>query len=86
MRDTASSTKGYFDGDIAEAAIWNVALSDAEIAMLAKGLSPLRVRPASLVSYVPMNGAASPVIDIVAGAGWAPSGITAASSNPRIYR
>jgi Concanavalin A-like lectin/glucanases superfamily len=31
----------YFSGDLAEVAIWNVALSDAEVAALAQGFSPL---------------------------------------------
>lgn len=45
---------GYFDGRIAEAAVWDVALTDAEVAILAKGYSPLLVRPASLVAYWPL--------------------------------
>jgi len=41
----------FFDGECGECAIWNVVLTDAEIAELAKGKSPKRVRPESLVSY-----------------------------------
>ena len=52
MRD--SSPGYYFDGRICEAAVWNVALSDAEAAILAKGFSPLFVRPANLVAYCPL--------------------------------
>ena len=44
----------YWSGMIAEAAIWNVALTDAEVAILAKGYSPLFVRPQSLVAYWPL--------------------------------
>lgn len=40
-------------GSIAEIAVWNVALTDAEIAVLGKGYSPLFVRPASLKYYIP---------------------------------
>ena len=43
-----------FSGLIAEAAIWNVALSADEMSALAKGCSPLRIRPASLVYYLPL--------------------------------
>ncbi len=51
---SADSTPfGYMDGHIAEAAIWNVALTDAEVAILAKGYSPLLVRPSGLVFYAP---------------------------------
>jgi hypothetical protein len=47
-------TYASFRGDLAEVAIWTAALSDAEIASLAKGFSPLRVRPQSLVYYQPL--------------------------------
>ena len=48
------STPGnYMDGDIAEPAIWNVALTDDEIAWLAEGYSPITLthRLANLVWY-----------------------------------
>lgn len=43
-----------FDGKAAEVAIWDVALSDAEVAILALGVSPRLVRPASLKFYLPL--------------------------------
>jgi len=49
-----STPDGYTSGRIAEAAIWNVALTDAEVAILAKGYSPLLVRPQNLVAYWPL--------------------------------
>lgn len=52
----------YFSGRIAEAAIWDVALTDVEVAVLATGVSPLRVRPANLKGYWPIFGA-SPETD-----------------------
>lgn len=55
----------YFSGRIAEAAIWSAALSDAEVAVLATGISPLFVRPASLVAYWPLMGLLSPEPDII---------------------
>lgn len=51
------------DGDIAEAAIWNVALSDAEVALLATGIGPYAVQRANLVAYWPLLGQASPEPD-----------------------
>jgi hypothetical protein len=45
-----------FSGDLAHAAVWNVALTDQEVATLAAGVSPLRVRRDSLVGYWPING------------------------------
>lgn len=53
----------YFDGSIAEAAVWNVALSDDEVASLAKGFSPTLVRPDALVGYWPLFGNDSPEPD-----------------------
>ena len=49
-----SSQFGDLDGKIAEAALWNVELSDAEVTILALGVSPLLVRPANLVRYRPL--------------------------------
>ncbi|QDP48630.1 MAG: putative concanavalin A-like lectin/glucanases superfamily protein [Prokaryotic dsDNA virus sp.] len=42
------------DGFIAEVAIWNVALTASEIAILADGFTANQVRPHSLISYYPM--------------------------------
>ena len=42
------------NGRMAEVGIWNVALTDAEAAVLAKGISPRSVRPESLVFYLPL--------------------------------
>lgn len=47
-------TPVYSNGAVAEVAIWNVALTDEEIATLAAGCSPLLVRPASLMNYWPL--------------------------------
>ena len=44
----------YFNGQIAEVGVWNVALNAAEIASLAKGMTCDKVRPDSLVFYAPL--------------------------------
>ena len=51
---SGATKQNYCDGSLAEAAIWNAALSDAEVAALATGVSPLLVRPGSLVFYAPL--------------------------------
>lgn len=43
-----------FQGYLANVAVWNAALSAAEIASLAKGFAAHLVRPASLVHYMPL--------------------------------
>lgn len=84
------SRLSFSGGDIAECAIWNVALTTAEIASLAAGASPLVIRPANLVLYAPLNVAASPEQDLrgslaltFGAAGAAPS---KATSHPRIFK
>lgn len=53
----------WFAGDLAEAAAWNIALSDADVAALNLGISPLFVRPDALTSYWPLLGQGSPEPD-----------------------
>ncbi len=57
-----------FNGDLAECAIWNIALSDAEVALIGSTttpISPLLVHPESLVFYAPLISGASPEIDLM---------------------
>lgn len=53
---------GFASGDIGEAAIWRVALSDFDMYRLTQGISPLKVQPAYLVAYWPI-GQGSPEPD-----------------------
>lgn len=43
-----------FDGNLFEAAVWAAELTDAEVASLAKGFKPHRIRPQSLIFYAPL--------------------------------
>ena len=43
-----------YDGMLAEFGVWNVALTDAEMDVLGRGMSPLFVRRANLVLYAPL--------------------------------
>lgn len=83
----------FSGGDIAECAAWNVALSAAEIAILAKGYSPLFVRPSALVFYSPLADARNPAVDLWGGrtlafgaSTAAPTLTTAAPAHPSILR
>lgn len=49
-----TSINEYMNGSIAEVGMWNVTLTDAEKVSLAAGVSPLMVRPKSLVGYWPL--------------------------------
>lgn len=84
FQDNASGS-GFALGSFAEAALWNVALTTAEIAALAAGVCPLLVRPTSLVSYWPIIGQYSPEIDMKGGYGLTVTG-TSTANHPRIYR
>lgn len=68
IASTAKSAQ-LFAGQIAEAAIWSVALTDAEVAILALGASPLLVQSTNLLAYWPLLGNTSPEIDLVGGFG-----------------
>lgn len=57
---------GHLSGDVCEAGIWNVALTDAEILSLAQGMSPRFIRPGSLVGYWRLIGNTSPEVDLIA--------------------
>jgi len=59
----AGDTNERISGRIAEAAIWNVALTDDEVTAQAGGVSPTRIRPESLVAYWPLYGVGSPEPD-----------------------
>lgn len=84
-RFSDSTPSAYFSGDLAEVAVWNAALTPAEITSLAAGVCPLLVRPDALVSYVPLVGRTSPEIDLVSGAALTVTGATA-SDHPRAFR
>lgn len=57
-----------FNGSIAEVGIWNVALTDNDVAALFSGVSPLMVRSAALVNYWPLIGQQSPENDVMVAA------------------
>ena len=76
----SSAGSSPFDGDICEVAAWNVALSDAEVAILALGYSPLFVQPANLIAYWPIIGRNDPEQDLIGGLGL--SDVVSASASP----
>lgn len=48
------SATQYFAGALAEVALWSAALTAGEVLALSKRVSPLLIRPQSLVFYVPL--------------------------------
>jgi hypothetical protein len=49
-----SAANNFFNGKMAEVGIWNAALTQPEIASLARGMTCDKVRPQSLVFYAPL--------------------------------
>jgi hypothetical protein len=81
---TASNVVGLpFNGDLADVGIWNVALTDAEIASLAKGMACDKVRPQSLVFYAPL---ARNLIDVRGGLAITNNNTATVANHPRIYQ
>jgi hypothetical protein len=79
------STDGiYFDGLVAEAAIWNVALTAADVAMLNKGYSPMMVRPSALLAYWPLMGRYPTELDLFGGFPLTLTNSPAQAAHPRI--
>lgn len=58
-----SSAFDPFDGRIAEACLWDVALVQDEIEALNRGVAPYRVRPQNVAAYWPLVGTDSPEPD-----------------------
>lgn len=75
----------YMSGEIAVPAIWDVALTDAEVAMLALGIVPWLVRPSNLVACWPMFGYSSPELDMIGSIGMTVTGATVADQPRLIY-
>lgn len=54
----------FFDGRIAQCAVWNVALTDAEVNEISRGLAPIFIETGALLNYWPVWGAVSPEPDM----------------------
>jgi hypothetical protein len=72
----------YFNGQIAEVGIWNVALTAEEIASLADGMTCDKVRPQSLVFYAPL---VRDLIDAKGGLTITNNNTATVANHPRVY-
>jgi hypothetical protein len=75
-------TTNFSNADIAEVGVWNVVLSDREIASLAKGMTCDKVRPQSLVFYAPL---VRNVQDMREGVTITNENTATVSDHPRVY-
>lgn len=63
----SDGTKRYWDGAICDVATWSSTLSAAEWGAMAKGVPAGKIRPASLLSYMPIWGVGSGEPDLTGG-------------------
>ena len=81
-RTASSAQTSFFDGQIAELGVWNAALTAAEIASLAKGMTCDKVRPQSLVFYAPL---VRDLIDYKGGLTLTNNNTATVANHPRVY-
>jgi hypothetical protein len=77
-----ASAAGHFNGSMAECGIWNAALTTAEIASLADGMTCDKVRPQSLVFYAPL---VRDLIDVKGGLTITNNNSATVANHPRVY-
>ena len=77
-----TAVNAYADGKIADVGIWSIALTDAEVASLAKGMTCDKVRPGSLVFYAPL---VRDLIDTKGGLTITNNNGATVAAHPRIY-
>ena len=68
---------------VGHVALWDAALTAQEVASLANGVSPLRMRRGNLIEYWPINGQ-SPELGVVGGFNMTLNGVPAAIEEPPI--
>ena len=78
----ALGVSSYASGLIAEVGIWNVALTAAEIASLAKGMTCDKVRPNALVFYAPLIRSLQ---DLSRAAAITNNNAATVANHPRVY-
>lgn len=78
-----ANTIGQFaEGLVAEVGIWNAALTAAEIASLAAGMTCDKVRPQSLVFYAPL---VRDLVDVKGGLTITNNNGATVANHPRVY-
>lgn len=78
----ATTIGGYSNADIADVGIWNAALTAAEIASLADGMTCDKVRPQSLVFYAPL---VRDLVDVKGGLTITNNNTATVANHPRVY-
>lgn len=86
LRDGGSTVISFFNANMFFPAIWNVALSAADILSLSKGISPRKIQPSHLVRYARLTGhTATTEPDMMNATGWTVVAAPTESANIRAY-
>lgn len=85
-RYTGTSVIYPWNGGVAWPAVWNVALSDAEITALARGAHPYTIRPQNLVWFAPLHGGTAGDIDVIGGLNLTEVGAVTEGESPLVAR
>lgn len=72
----------YFNGRLSEVAVWNADLTSDEIVSLAKGFKAYRIRPQSLLYYVPL---VREVQELRSGITLTANNAPTVATHPRVY-
>ena len=80
--DSRGILSQYLNGSIAEVGIWSAALTAAEVASLAKGMTCDKIRPQSLVFYAPLI---RDLIDAKDGRAITNNNGATVANHPRVY-
>jgi hypothetical protein len=77
-----ATNAAFYNGQIAEVGIWNAALTAAEVASLADGMTCDKVRPQSLVFYAPL---VRDLQDVRGGLTITNNNTATVANHPRVY-
>lgn len=80
--NASNVAQSYLNGRLAEVGIWNAALTAAEVASLAKGITCDKIRPQNLVFYAPL---VRDLIDAKGGLVLTNNNGATVAAHPRIY-
>jgi hypothetical protein len=78
----ASGTLYFYQGQIAEVAVWNADLTVDELVALNKGFKPYRIRPQSLIAYAPL---VRTLFDVVSPRTITNNNSATVADHPRVY-
>ena len=77
-----NTNTALLSGRVADVGVWNVALTDAEVASLAKGMTCDKIRPQNLVFYAPLI---RDLIDQKGGLTITNNNAATVATHPRVY-